>query len=231
MNAVIMNTPVYMQALDNLLQVYGLRKTFGERLLFDVPELSLKHGQSYVLTGSNGSGKTTLLRILAGLEPAQINSLYFAGRVVPAPKICTQLAPRVIYLHQHPYLFSTSVAANIAYGLKASGLNLRQRDAKVNAAMQWAGVQYLAQIPPHKLSGGEKQRVALARAKVLNPEILLLDEPTANLDEEARQQVIALIRKMCDDNHCVVIATHDPELMALKDAVKLRLENASLQTQ
>ncbi|HLD09525.1 MAG TPA: ATP-binding cassette domain-containing protein, partial [Methylophilaceae bacterium] len=95
-------------------------------------------------------------------------------------------------------------------------------------AMTWAGVQHLAHIPPHKLSGGEKQRVALARARVLNPDVLLLDEPTANLDEKAREQVSTLIKQICDNNHCVVIATHDPELMALENSVNLRLENAAL---
>jgi tungstate transport system ATP-binding protein len=180
------------------------------------------------LTGGNGSGKTTMLRILAGLETAQIGSVSFEGVTIPAGEICTQLSPRVVYLHQHPYLFSSSVAANVAYGLKAAGMAHAKREALVREAMTWAGVNHLAHIAPHKLSGGEKQRVALARARILNPKMLLLDEPTANLDEEARRQVAGLIRQMCDNNHCVVIATHDPELMTLKDAVQLRLENAAL---
>lgn len=212
----------------SLLQVRELRKFFGERLLFDISQLTLERGYSYLLTGSNGAGKTTLLRVLAGLEPAEISQLNFEGRAIATYEICAQLAPRVIYLHQHPYLFSTSVAANVAYGLKAKGMGHREQEAAVHEAMTWAGVHHLAHIAPHKLSGGEKQRVALARARVLNPDILLLDEPTANLDEAARKQVAALIKKMCDNNHCVVIATHDPELMTLENAVNLRLENASL---
>jgi tungstate transport system ATP-binding protein len=212
----------------SLLQIKGLKKSFGERLIIDLPELTLERGRSYLLTGSNGAGKTTLLCILAGLEPAQIESLSFEDMAVPLSGICEALAPRIIYLHQHPYLFSTSVTANIAYGLKATGVNHAKRDALVDEAMTWAGVQHLAHIPPHKLSGGEKQRVALARARVLNPDVLLLDEPTANLDEAARGQVAELIKQICDNNHCVVIATHDPELMTLKNSVKLRLENAML---
>lgn len=212
----------------SLLQIKGLKKSFGERLIIDLPELTLERGRSYLLTGSNGAGKTTLLRILAGLEPAQIESLSFEDMAVPLSGICEALAPRIIYLHQHPYLFSTSVTANIAYGLKATGVNHAKRDALVDEAMTWAGVQHLAHIPPHKLSGGEKQRVALARARVLNPDVLLLDEPTANLDEAARGQVAELIKQICDNNHCVVIATHDPELIALENAVNLRLENAAL---
>jgi tungstate transport system ATP-binding protein len=213
----------------SLIQVRGLRKTYKERLIVDLPELTLERGYSYLLTGSNGSGKTTLLRVLAGLESAEIKQLSFEGVAIPLQDICKHLAPRVIYLHQHPYLFSTSVAANVAFGLKAAGIPHHKQVAVVDEAMTWAGVHHLAHIAPHKLSGGEKQRVALARARVLNPDVLLLDEPTANLDEEARGQVAGLIRRMCDNNHCVVIATHDPELMILQNAVNLRLENARLQ--
>jgi tungstate transport system ATP-binding protein len=213
----------------SLIQVRGLRKTYNERLIVDIPELALERGYSYLLMGSNGSGKTTLLRVLAGLESAEIKQLSFEGVAIPLQDICQHLAPRVIYLHQHPYLFSTSVAANVAFGLKAAGIPHHKQAAVVDEAMTWAGVHHLAHIAPHKLSGGEKQRVALARARVLNPDVLLLDEPTANLDEEARGQVAGLIRRMCDNNHCVVIATHDPELMILKNAVNLRLQNATLQ--
>lgn len=213
----------------SLLQVRELRKSFGERLLFNISQLVLERGNSYLLTGSNGSGKTTLLRILAGLEPAEMAQLTFEGRTVSPGEICAQLAPRVVYLHQHPYLFSTSVAANIAYGLKANGTGYRKQEEAVHEAMDWAGLHHLANIAPHRLSGGEKQRVALARARALNPDILLLDEPTANLDEVARKQVAALIKKVCDNNHCVVIATHDSELMTLENAVSLKLRDTSLQ--
>lgn len=212
----------------SLLEVQGLRKAFGERLLFDVPQLQLQRGQSYVLSGANGVGKSTLLKVLAGLESAQIQSIAFEGVALPPHEICHRLAPRVIYLHQHPYLFDTSVAANIALGLKLKGVPSRERAALVLDAMAWAGVAALAEIPPRKLSGGEKQRVALARARVLNPKLLLLDEPTANLDEQARQQVTALMQRLCDDNHCVVVATHDREMLRLENSVSLHLEHGKL---
>ncbi|HEX5538375.1 MAG TPA: energy-coupling factor ABC transporter ATP-binding protein [Methylophilaceae bacterium] len=212
----------------SLLQVRGLRKVYGARVILEIDELALERGRSYVLTGGNGAGKSTLLRILAGLEPAQLQSMQFDGAAVALQEICSQLAPRIMYLHQHPYLFSSSVAANVAFGLKAAGVPHRRQVPMIDEAMAWAGVQHLARIPPHKLSGGEKQRVALARARVINPAVLLLDEPTANLDKEARRQVAGLIRQMCDNNHCVVMATHDPELMAVKNSIILRLENAAL---
>ena len=212
----------------SLLEVRGLRKSYGARMLFAIDVLMMERGRSYVLTGENGAGKSTLLRVLAGLEPAGIDSMWFNGAPVPLKAICAYLAPRVIYLHQHPYLFNSSVKANIAYGLRAAGLPHRQQSALIEEAMHWAGVQHLAHVPPHRLSGGEKQRVALARARIINPDVLLLDEPTANLDEEARRQVASLVRQMCDANHCVLLATHDPELMALQHAVVLQLENGVL---
>lgn len=211
-----------------LLAVRGLKKHFDQRLILNIDRLALERGQSYLITGSNGAGKTTLLRVLAGLEAAEIDSLAYEGASVDTSDVVRQLAPRVIYLHQQPYLFNTSVAANIMFGLKANGIPRHLHKTLLEEALAWAGVQHVAHVSPHKLSGGERQRVALARAKVLNPAILLLDEPTANLDEDARQQVNHLIRQMCDNNHCVVIATHDPELIALQNAVVLRLHHAML---
>jgi tungstate transport system ATP-binding protein len=86
----------------------------------------------------------------------------------------------------------------------------------------------LADVPPHRLSGGEKQRVALARARVLKPELLLLDEPTSNLDDAARAQVADLIRQMRDANNCVLIATHDKDLLSLEGVIRLTLAGGRL---
>lgn len=217
-----------MIARQVLYKLQGLKKSYEQRLILDIELLELERGNSYLITGSNGAGKTTLLRVLAGLEAAEIQSCSFDGIALPSHEIADRLAPRVVYMHQQPYLFSTSVASNIAFGLKASSLPQALREAMVKDAMTWAGVEHVAHVSPDRLSGGEKQRVALARAKVLNPDVLLLDEPTANLDEEARTQVNHLIQQMCDNNHCVVIATHDPELIGLEKAANWRLHHAKL---
>lgn len=212
----------------NLLEVHGLRKAFGERLLFEIGNLALERGKSYLVTGSNGAGKTTLLRILAGLESAELGGYMFDGRRVPLPEI-VKLAPAVVYMHQHPYLFHSSVAANIAYGLKAAGLSRAEIARRVEAEMAWAGLEEVAKVPPSRLSGGEKQRVALARARVLKPRLLLLDEPTANLDASARRQVVDLIARMGDGDNCVLVATHDRELIEQQWSVRYALENLGLQ--
>ena len=151
--------------MSPLLKLDHLRKSFGERRLLDLDRLEIEAGHAYVITGGNGSGKTTLLRVLAGLESAEIEGLQFQGES-PAG---TEARQRIVYVHQHPYLFNTSVAGNIAYGLKARGINGALRQRLVEDAIVWAGVGPLRRLPPNKLSGGEKQRVALARAKVLEP--------------------------------------------------------------
>ena len=169
-----------------LLTVRGLVKRHGERLLFDIDELSLDTASAYVLTGANGVGKSTLLRILAGLDTAQAASAVFDGKQVALHPYPQALRRAIVYVHQHPIMFSTSVAQNIAYGLAARGEPKAQVARLVEEAMVWAGVSYLRDTDPARLSGGEKQRVALARARVLQPRLLLLDEPTANLDGAAR---------------------------------------------
>lgn len=211
-----------------LLQIAGLRKDFGPRRVLEVAELMLESGHSHVVTGDNGVGKSTLLRILAGLEPARIGEYKFNGAVVALNPYPDWLRREVIYVHQHPYLFNTSVAHNIAYGLRARGIPANEREQLVREAIKWAGVEHLAEVPPQKLSGGEKQRVALARAKVLNPRLFLFDEPTSNLDAEARSQTIELIERLCLENNCVLIACHDRELINLPHMRRFSLIDGAL---
>jgi tungstate transport system ATP-binding protein len=120
-------------------------------------------------------------------------------------------------------LFHTSIEKNLEYGLARRGTPQAERSARVQAALTWAGLSDKRDVPPHKLSGGEKQRAALARAKVLNPTLLLLDEPTANLDGEARKQVLDLVTSLCIENHTVVVASHDPEIIRLAILNRLHL--------
>jgi tungstate transport system ATP-binding protein len=126
-------------------------------------------------------------------------------------------------------MFSTSVAHNIGYGLLARGAPQAQVQAEVAQAMDWAGVSHLAGSWPASLSGGEKQRVALARAKVLRPRLLLLDEPTANLDGAAREQVIALIPTLIAAGSSVVMACHDPDLIGLRGVRRLKLRDGHIE--
>ncbi|HEY0060970.1 MAG TPA: energy-coupling factor ABC transporter ATP-binding protein [Telluria sp.] len=212
-----------------MLVLRGLRKVLGERVLFDIDALTIEAGRAYVLTGVNGAGKSTLLRVLAGLEPATCAELSWQGqamRLAPYPRALRQ---RVVYVHQHPVLFSTSVAHNVAYGLLARGVPKALAAAEAQAAMVWAGVAHLRTSDPATLSGGEKQRVALARAKVLKADLLLLDEPTANLDGAAREQVIALIPALIEAGNTVIMACHDRDLINLPSVQRLKLRDGHLE--
>ena len=217
-----------------LLGVRGLRKRHSQgqnqRLLFDIGTLEVSTHGAYVLTGMNGAGKSTLLRVLGGLERAEIDSLRFEGQDVlrthPYPRA---LREAIVYVHQHPVMFSTSIAHNIGYGLQVRGVPKLEAARKVEEAMVWAGVAHLQDVEPARLSGGERQRVALARAKVLCPKLLLLDEPTSNLDGQAREQVIELIPTMVEAGGSVVVACHDRDLIGLPGVQRFKLRDGQLE--
>lgn len=212
-----------------LLALRALDKRFGERVLFDDAALELEAGSGYVLIGPNGSGKTTLLRMAAGLEPAERGNIEFRAQAATLADYPEDWRREIVYVHQQPYLFHTSIAANLEYGLKRRGMASVESIALTREALAWAGLDDRRNVPPHKLSGGEKQRVALARAKVLNPTLLLLDEPTANLDGDARKQVLELVTALCIENHTVVVASHDPEIMRLAILTRLRVAGGAVQ--
>jgi tungstate transport system ATP-binding protein len=215
--------------VKQLLAVRGLTKRHGERLLFAIDSLELDAGSAYVLTGVNGAGKSTLLRVLAGLEPAEATGVEFEGRRLALHPYPKQLRAAIVYVHQHPIMFSTSVAHNIGYGLLARGTPKAVVARAVEEAIAWAGVAHLVDADPSKLSGGEKQRVALARARVLQPKLLLLDEPTANLDGAAREQVIGLIPTLMETGSSVVMACHDRDLIGLPGVQRLKLRDGHLE--
>jgi tungstate transport system ATP-binding protein len=216
-----------------LLVIEQLRKQFGSgreaRELFAIERLTIDAASAYALTGVNGAGKSTLLRILAGLEPAEAGTVWFDGRPLALSPYPAALRAAVAYVHQHPIMFSTSVARNIGYGLRARGVDQKHVQSAVDEAMAWAGVDHLRHSDPVSLSGGEKQRVALARAKVLRPRLLLLDEPTSNLDGAAREQVIALIPTLIKAGSSVIMACHDPDLIGLPGVQRIKLRDGHIE--
>jgi tungstate transport system ATP-binding protein len=194
-----------------LLRFCGLRKTLGgNRLLLDVDDFAIAPGSCTLLTGPNGVGKTTLLKILAGLEPPDAARVEYDGTSLRWPTARRRFRRDVIYLHQQAYLFDRSVADNVAYGLRGLRRARDDTDRRVTQVLDWAGLTHLADRNARELSGGEKQRVAFARAIVLAPRVLLLDEPFAGLDEEARNRTAFLIQRMKSDAIAVVLTSHDP---------------------
>jgi len=186
--------------------VDNLVKRFGSRELFVIPQLRLGEGESLHLSGENGAGKTTLMKILSGLDkPCE-------GRVQVTPKTrrwwSGRIHPEVIYLHQTPYIFAGSVADNVGYGLRLRRCKPEVRNRKIRQALVWARLEHLSEQPAHSLSGGEKQRLALARAWILEPKLLFLDEPTANLDSQSVATVASLVGAMLQGGTTVMISSH-----------------------
>ena len=211
-----------------LLHVEGLNKRFAERVILDDAVLLLQPGVRYVLTGDNGAGKTTLLKILAGLEQADAARFEYAGSAFDLARYPATLRRDIVYVHQHPYLFHTTVMGNIGYGLVSRHVPHGEKERRIRLAMVWANLDHLRDVPPNKLSGGEKQRVAIARAKVLEPRVMLLDEPTANLDADSRRQIVHLLEELSLAETCVLVACHDQEIIGLPGTTRLHLRDGRL---
>ncbi len=185
-----------------------LSMRFKERVLFHIPELAIGPNDAIYLKGDNGVGKTTLLKILAGLVKPSSGNVY-------APKdnwlkAWSYRSGRVdvIYLHQSPYLFDGTVYDNVIYGIKFHRISVKDKRAQAIHALRMAGLETLTDEHISVLSGGEKQRVAMARAWILTPSILLMDEPSASLDQESIERLVIMAQDLLDRGASIVITSH-----------------------
>jgi tungstate transport system ATP-binding protein len=217
--------------MSTIIRFSALRKTVHGQLLLDIESLDIHEHACVALSGRNGAGKSTLMRIIAGLETPDSVTVTYDGRTMPWRRACQHMRTQVIYLHQHPYLFDRSVTDNIAYGLRRRGMVIKDISRKVAEALDWAGISHLQMRNARELSGGERQRVAFARARILSPRVLLLDEPTANMDSEAREQSYRMIKRLKDDGVSILLATHEFHTVAHLCDAHLSLASGSLQPQ
>ncbi len=184
-----------------------VRKVYGQRQVLAIEELHIHHGEIFCLVGPNGAGKSTLLRLLNFIEPPTSGQIFFDGQPVNGHTPLS-LRRRVTTVFQRPILLSGTVEQNVAYGLRLRGVP--DALAKAHAVLERVGLAELARVAAKTLSGGEAQRVALARAIVLEPEVLLLDEPTANLDPyngALIEQIIAELNR--ERGTTLVLVTHN----------------------
>ena len=193
---------------------------YGEVETLRVPALEVREGEVLAVIGPNGSGKSTLLRILAFLDRPAAGEVRFHGRAVDAAHALAERR-RIALVFQQPFLADATVAENVALGLRFRGAPPAESEARV---ARWLGRFNIAPLRDQRartLSGGEAQRVALARALVLEPELLLLDEPFASLDQPTRETLIPDLAAILRERRVTtVLVTHDrSEAQAFADRV------------
>jgi len=186
-----------------LYQLRNLQHRYGDRTVLDLPALDIQRGEILSIVGPSGSGKSTLLRLLQFLEQPSSGSIAFDGNS-NGSQIPLETRRRVATVFQRPMLLDRSVRGNVAFGLELR--RVQKIDRMVDEALDRVGLLKYAHLKARTLSGGEAQRVALARAIVLQPEALLLDEPSANLDPYNVGLIEDLIRN--HDRMTIVLVTH-----------------------
>jgi len=222
-----------MKSLSSIIEVTGLTHSYGEREVLRDLNLSITKGEVFALIGPTGAGKTTLLRIIDLLEIPSAGEIYFDGKYVPwSGKQRLEMRRRMSFIHQKPQVFNLSVYDNVACGLRWRGGKSDRIAEKVDYILEMVGLEGYKDRNARTLSGGEVQRVALARSMVLEPEVLLLDEPTANLDPVSTAKIEQSISYVArQHNTTMIMATHDmSQGRQLADRIGVLLDGRLVQT-
>lgn len=192
---------------EAILSVRDLGFSYGTREILSIPELDVRAGETLALVGPNGSGKTTLLKILNDLLKPSAGTVLFEGRPVPGDP---GLRMRSVYVHQSPFLLAGTVQRNVAYGLRIRRVPEPEARRRVEASLDLLGLAGFGRRDAKRLSGGETQRVALARALALDPEILFLDEPTAQTDRASGERIRRVLADLAArGGTTIVFSSHD----------------------
>ena len=192
--------------MSEIYELENLRRAYSGRAVLDIPAMQVHEGELLAIVGPSGAGKSTLLRLLNFLEAPTSGIIRFDGQPANA-SVSLATRRQVTTVFQRPVLQRGNVRSNVAYGLRLRGL---PADGRVDAVLEEVGLAGLARQAAQTLSGGEMQRVALARALVLEPRVLLLDEPTANLDPYNVSLIESLIRAHnAAQGTTVVMVTHN----------------------
>jgi tungstate transport system ATP-binding protein len=173
------------------------------RTILDRVSLRLDAGNRTIVLGANGAGKSVLLRVMHGLLAPTSGSVRWASDEIPgAPR-------RQAMVFQRPVLFRRSAIGNLRFALAVAGVPAVEREGRATAALERVGLSAIARQPARVLSGGEQQRLALARAWMLAPDVLFLDEPTANLDPGATREIERVILAIHGAGTKIVMVTHN----------------------
>jgi tungstate transport system ATP-binding protein len=187
------------------LMINNLTKTYEAHTVLQIPSMAIDSGSFWGIIGPNGSGKSTLMRIMAGLTDPSTGAVLYDGQALNQ-----KISESITLVFQKPYLLRTSVCQNIAYPLQLRGFEKKEIITRVNRMLETLNIGYLRDQRAWTLSGGEAQKVALARALVFRPRLLMLDEPTANIDPTSILVLESRIRDYYDEfQPTILMVTHN----------------------
>lgn len=189
------------------IELYDVDKHYRDKVILSRVCAHFERGKIHGIVGENGVGKTTLLKIIAGLETPERGILNFDNQ-----PLCKELAKHITYVEQTPYLLKGTVFYNVAYPLHLRRVPTEEIQTRVAAMLDELGISHLANRRADKLSAGESQKVVLARALIFNPKLLLLDEPTANIDVKTTSSIeTSLIRRCQGTDMTILVVSHNHE--------------------
>lgn len=195
--------------MDSLFELRDITKFYNDRKVLEIPHLVIRKGCIYGMMGPNGAGKSTLLSILAFLIPPTSGKVFWERMDVDTLNK-HMLRKKITLITQNPYLFNTTVRKNVVYGLKIRRIKKEKTKERVKECLDLVGLPDFDKRMAGELSGGEIQRVAIARALALDPQALLLDEPTANVDYRGIQSLELILRELNQKlGITIILATHD----------------------
>jgi tungstate transport system ATP-binding protein len=211
----------------SLLELRNLLVHRGDRVVLDLPSLDVGRGETLAIAGPNGAGKSTLLLVIARLLKPTRGELRFAGQRTEALNIL-EYRRRLALVMQEPLLLNRTVFENVALGLRFRRVRAEERARRVGEWLERLGIAHLADRRGSHLSGGEARRASLGRALVLQPELLLLDEPFSGLDAPTRARLMADLRAILAETGttAIFITHHLEEALQLSSRLAVMLSGA-----
>lgn len=211
---------------ETVLEIKGLKKAFGPKMVHDGLSFDVKKGEILALFGGSGTGKSVALRCMIGLERPDAGSIIYRGKDITKIREndLVEIRKSIAYVFQNGALFdSMSVEENLAYPLlEHTKLTDQQIAEKIRKLLSLIGMEGSESLLPASLSGGMQKRVGLARAIILEPEIILYDEPTAGLDPQNTKNLLELIKKLQSMGTTGVFVTHDiPSALEIADRIAI----------
>lgn len=210
--------------MDPILSLKNVVINQGDTFCLSINNLDLFPQRIYALTGANGSGKSTLLRAMALLQRPQQGSIHFNSEAATI----TKKRQQITLVEQTPYLLKGTVYDNLAFGLQLRKIDTTEQQKRIQSVLELVDLASLSQRNVDTLSGGEIHRIALARALALEPKIILLDEPTSNIDNKSLHIFETLLKELPNRGVTVVFSTHDRSQPERLNSEIIRIDNGHL---